>query len=76
MAPSLNEDQTKRFEPLYEAIAQLTPRQRHNLAKQYGVGEINPAFTGWQGLTPYVQDKLRKALEPHLKQMLSSEQEE
>lgn len=79
MAPPPDDDQeaaNMRFAPLYEALAKFTPRQRHNIAKQYGVGQSEPTFATWQGVTPYVRDQLRKALEPHLKQMLSSEQEE
>lgn len=75
MAPPPDEEQETRFAPLYKAIERLTPRQRHNLAKQYGVGESNPAYSTWSGVTPHVMESLRKALEPHLKQMLSEQEE-
>jgi DNA-directed RNA polymerase sigma subunit (sigma70/sigma32) len=76
MAPPPDEKENKRFAPLYEALARLTPRQRHNIARQFGVGESNPAYTSWQGVRRQTLDQLRTALEPYLKHMLSPEQEE
>jgi len=76
---SLEEDaaRTQRFAPLYEALQRLTPKQRNAVVRRYRLGDelLDPSVTPPKGVHTETLQKLRKALEGHLKQMLSPEQE-
>ncbi len=69
MAPPPVEKREEQFAPLYNALKQLTPIQRQQIAKTYGVGDLDPDVRIY-GVHPETLTKLRKALEPYLKQML------
>ena len=67
----LDPDQGQRFAPLYEALAQLTPRQQRAVAQRYGVGERDPEFSGQ--VESSVLRNLRSALQPFTTQLLLPE---
>lgn len=64
----------RRFAPLYQALASLTERERATVMKHYGLGPYDEKllYRG-SGSYPgrYALDKLRRALEGHLTQMLA-----
>lgn len=78
MAPPPDEvDPDERFAPLYEALAELTPRQRNAIIYLYQVqGEIDPSARTYNHIDPHTFKRLRIALEKHLTQMLWPKQKE
>jgi len=78
MAPPPDEQtMDERFASLYEALEQLTPRQRNSIIHLYKVQrEIDPSARTYTFIDPYTFNRLRAALEDHLTKMLRPEREE
>lgn len=72
------EQREARFAPLYEALQQLTPKQRNAVVKRFRLGDdlLDPSVGIRASVPLEAVQKLRTALEGHLKQMLSPEQQE